>query len=201
MTWWKKSYLPTDNLDNENTESTHVSGPCLLYATIYERATGATVNVCRGVRRRRHVYTSTTNSVEIHFDEQIGNEMGVSYFTMEYGGIFIKILRMSRFYDISCYICSPIVLMIVVLTKHTRVLKHIRRVPFCILLINFIWSDLSITAYLLYFCQHLGARIPKYQTMHAVYLLYFRQHLGVWTPKYQTMLIYIEMGITRPLVV
>ena len=82
-------FLSLDNLDDVNTESTQVSGPCMVYATINERATGATVTICQGGKRKRHVYTSTTNSLEIYFDERIGNEMDVSYFILEYGGTSI----------------------------------------------------------------------------------------------------------------
>ena len=84
---YSKLILPPDNSEYEHVESTHTSGPCVVYATINERATGATVRVCRGGKRKRHVYTSTTNSIEIHFDEQTGNGVDVSYFAMEYAGI------------------------------------------------------------------------------------------------------------------
>ena len=88
----RKLCLLSHNSDDENSDSAHTSGSCVVYATINEKATGATVTVCRGRKRKRHVYTSTTNSVEIHFDEQIGNENDISYFVMEYAGIFIEII-------------------------------------------------------------------------------------------------------------
>ena len=72
-----------------------------MYATINEMATGAIVTVCRGGKRRRHVYTSTTSSIEIHFDEQIGNEMDVTYFVLEYGGI-IKSCILDSYFVICC---------------------------------------------------------------------------------------------------
>ena len=87
----KKTHCPyVDDLNNDNTGSAHTHGHCIIYATITESATGTTVTVCGGGKRKRHVYTSTTNSIEIYFDDQTESEGGALHFVMEYGGIITK---------------------------------------------------------------------------------------------------------------
>ena len=96
--WWIKYYFwrhfdyranhvcYLDALDSEYLESTQNSGNCFGYATLTEEATGATVRVCGGRERKRHIYISTTNRIQIHIDEQNENEGDILYFVMEYAG-------------------------------------------------------------------------------------------------------------------
>ena len=87
------SYL--DAFHNENTES---DGHCVVYATIKENGTEDTVTVCGGSKRYRHLYTSSTNAIEVYFNEQTSHEGDVSYFVMEYGGMLQNIGHMNIFF-------------------------------------------------------------------------------------------------------
>ena len=56
-----------------------------MYATIREE--GVVMTICGGEDRKRHVYTTTTNYLEIHLNAQNGEEGEVSYFLLQYEGI------------------------------------------------------------------------------------------------------------------
>ena len=100
-------FSDADDFDNGNTGVTHSSGHCDVYATVTEVAVGNSVTVCGGGKRKRHVYTSTANTVQIYFDEQIGNERDFAHFVMEYGGIISNNLFVIRALS-TTYICSKV---------------------------------------------------------------------------------------------
>ena len=63
--------------DGQTTES-----PCLLYAIIRENAVGVTLNICATPERRSHLYTTSTNSVQI----SIMTENAESSFMLQFQG-------------------------------------------------------------------------------------------------------------------
>ena len=82
------------NADNEPSEALNDNspsgGPCTAYANLKEKAVGVTMTICGGEERKRHLYTSVTNSVEIHIDIQKGGKLDVPYFIVEYEGTHLR---------------------------------------------------------------------------------------------------------------
>ena len=84
----------TDNGDNiilcilgtRSAEYSDLGRPCVVYGMIKEKDAGVSMTICSGRERRRHLYTTMTNSLEIYIDEQTGEE-NISYFILEYGAI------------------------------------------------------------------------------------------------------------------
>ena len=76
---------------------------CDIYAKINEAATGATVIVCSGEARHKHLYTTTSNSVEIQI-VKTGEEDGddPSYFAIVYQGIICIISPLRKLLNAYC---------------------------------------------------------------------------------------------------
>ena len=74
---------------------------CDIYAKINEDATGATVTVCSGETRHKHLYTTTTNSVEIQI-VKTGEEDGddPTYFAIVYQGIIFIMCPLSKLQNV-----------------------------------------------------------------------------------------------------
>ena len=60
---------------------------CIVYAIITEAAAGVSKQLCRGAQPQRHVYTTTTNSVEIGINTMEGELENSNYFILKYEGI------------------------------------------------------------------------------------------------------------------
>ena len=61
--------------------------PCTEYVVLREDLTGEVESVCRGVERVRHIYTSTTNRLEVEFPHAQSNTD--VYFAVYYEGEFL----------------------------------------------------------------------------------------------------------------
>ena len=59
--------------------------PCSIYAILKEG--DATLSVCAGDERRRHVYTSTSDSMEISIITNNGDKGALPNFVIQYEGI------------------------------------------------------------------------------------------------------------------
>ena len=60
---------------------------CDIYAKINEEASGARLTVCSGETRHRHLYTSSTNSVEIQIVKAGATGDESAYFVIAFQGI------------------------------------------------------------------------------------------------------------------
>ena len=60
---------------------------CEIYAKINEEASGASVTICAGNIRYRHVYTTISNSVEIQIIKAGKSEDDSEYFAIAYQGM------------------------------------------------------------------------------------------------------------------
>ena len=151
---------------------------------IKENATGATVRVCRGGKRKRHVYTSTTNSIEIHFVEQIGNEMEISYFVMEYEGILIwRCIITHGPLFIICYICN--INFIRTCQQQTRTFHSYEKNCRCFNCLN--CSHTVFTSIWVYWsfntspCSHTPRRGSRYSKMSRSQRCHMGNHMSWWT--------------------
>ena len=61
---------------------------CFVYAIIKEEAIGSTMTLCAGDVRRKHVYTTSTNSVEIRIVTKKREGEEPSYFMIDYEGTY-----------------------------------------------------------------------------------------------------------------
>ena len=59
---------------------------CDIYARINEEASGARVTVCSGEARHRHIYTTTSNSVEIQIIKAADSADDSAYFVIAFRG-------------------------------------------------------------------------------------------------------------------
>ena len=73
-----------DFFARESPSSSHL--PCTEYVVLREDLTGEVESVCRGVERVRHIYTSTTNRLEVEFPHAQSNTD--VYFAVYYEGEF-----------------------------------------------------------------------------------------------------------------
>ena len=63
-----------------------LSGSCTLYATIKDGHKGATVSLCAGKERKKHVYTSESDNLEIRIVTSDRNKDTVPNFLIQYEG-------------------------------------------------------------------------------------------------------------------
>ena len=75
----------TDFTDTTNVESTQPYSRCFGDANIKEEGIGITVRLCVDDIRQRHVYTSSTNMVEIQFAIEEGSD--ASRFVFHFEGV------------------------------------------------------------------------------------------------------------------
>ena len=60
---------------------------CNIYARIKEDASSGSVTVCSGERRKRHLYTTVSNSVELQIVNTGEDGEGSDYFAIAFQGI------------------------------------------------------------------------------------------------------------------
>ena len=88
-----KIYLPGNdtksemNIDNQ-------ANRCIIYAIIEEESAGTTQTICGGYSRIKHVYTSTSNSLEIRIVDLNQDDENTRNFVIEYEGMLnLNILK------------------------------------------------------------------------------------------------------------
>ena len=72
----------TDDVPGEET----TDGPCLLYGIVRETPLGVTLNICATPERRSHLYTTSTNSIEISIIAGNAEEGRSHFFMLEFQG-------------------------------------------------------------------------------------------------------------------
>ena len=69
---------------------------CNIYATIKEDVSGARVTVCSGEVRHRHLYTTASNTVEIHIVNTGDEGDDPAYFAIAFEGIICYIFSILQ---------------------------------------------------------------------------------------------------------
>ena len=70
---------------------------CNVYANIIEEASGARMTVCSGETRHRHLYMTTTNSVEIQIVNAGQNVDEPAYFALAFQGkSYVALLELFK---------------------------------------------------------------------------------------------------------
>ena len=69
---------------------------CDIFANIREAESGARITVCSGETRYKHVYTSTSNSVEIQIVNTGDGGDESAYFAIAFQGIICQMFRIFQ---------------------------------------------------------------------------------------------------------
>ena len=75
--------------DSRDFDSNQQNSRCFVYANIKEEGIGITVVLCADDVRKRHVYTSSTNEVEIRVTVDEGKDASRFIFNFE-GALFVN---------------------------------------------------------------------------------------------------------------
>ena len=94
----------TENNTNAGGSINRHSSRCVVYAVIKEESSGTTQTICGGNDRLQHVFTTSSNALEIRVIDSEAVDGNMPNFVIEYEGIFYYILLYTQttYEGISC---------------------------------------------------------------------------------------------------